>query len=127
MRQSTISASLPVQWGYTPFLRAAQQGHAEVARFLLQSGSVFYEKNSVSAVYKACAGACPFPIVDGCDTLFLSIKSEEQFVCDKIVSSDSHTESIEAVVLILCLPSYTLSSPSLRHWPTTHIQNICMH
>ena len=39
-----------MQWGYSPFLRAAQQGHAEVARFLLQSGSVFNEKNSVSAV-----------------------------------------------------------------------------
>ena len=39
-----------MQWGYTPLLRAADGGHAEVAHFLLKSGSVFYEKNRVSAV-----------------------------------------------------------------------------
>ena len=27
-----------------------REGHVEVARFLLKSGNVFYEKNSVSAV-----------------------------------------------------------------------------
>ena len=50
VRQPTISTSLPVQWGYTAFLTAANEGHAGVTRFLLQSGSVFHEKTSVSAV-----------------------------------------------------------------------------
>ena len=46
---SIVSPSLHVQWGYTPLLRAVVKGHADIARFLLASGSVFYEKNSVSA------------------------------------------------------------------------------
>ena len=48
MRASTASASLPLQWGDTAFLRASVNGHAEVAQFLLESGSVFHERNSVS-------------------------------------------------------------------------------
>ena len=46
---SIVSPSLHVQWGYTPLLRAVVTGHADIARFLLASGSVFYERNSVSA------------------------------------------------------------------------------
>ena len=38
-----------VQWGYTPLLRAVGKDHADIARFLLASGSVFNERNSVSA------------------------------------------------------------------------------
>ena len=44
-----MSPSLPVQWGYTPLLRAVAEGHADIARFLLASGSDFDEQNSVSA------------------------------------------------------------------------------
>ena len=44
-----MSPSLPVKWGYTPLLRAVAKGHADIARFLLASGSVFNEQNSVSA------------------------------------------------------------------------------
>ena len=46
---SIVSLSLHVQWGYTPLLRAVEEGHADIARFLLASGSVFNERNSVSA------------------------------------------------------------------------------
>ena len=42
-----------VQWGNTPLLRAVVKGHAEVARFLLDSGSVFDERNNVSALKQA--------------------------------------------------------------------------
>ena len=41
--------SLHVQWGYTPLLRAVVTGHADIARFLLASGSDFNERNNVSA------------------------------------------------------------------------------
>ena len=44
-----MSPSLHVQWGYTPLLRAVAEGHADIARFLLASGSDFDERNSVSA------------------------------------------------------------------------------
>ena len=46
---SIMSPSLPVQWGCTPLLRAVAAGHADIARFLLASGSDFDERNSVSA------------------------------------------------------------------------------
>ena len=46
---SIVSPSRHVQWGYTPLLRAVGKGHADIARFLLASGSVFNERNSVSA------------------------------------------------------------------------------
>ena len=46
---SIVSPSLHVQWGNTPHLRAVEKGHADIARFLLASGSVVYERNSVSA------------------------------------------------------------------------------
>ena len=38
------------QWGCTPLLRAVRSGHADVARFLLKSGSDVYEQNNVSLV-----------------------------------------------------------------------------
>ncbi len=46
---SIKTPSLHVQWGYTPLLRAVVTGHADIARFLLASGSDFDERNSVSA------------------------------------------------------------------------------
>ena len=42
------SPSLHVQWGNTPLLRAAQEGHTEVACFLLENGSTIEEQNNVS-------------------------------------------------------------------------------
>ena len=47
--------SLHVQWGNTPFLRAAQEGHAEVALCLLENGSCVQEQNNVS---KECNTLC---------------------------------------------------------------------
>ena len=60
--KSTVSPSLYIQWGNTPLLVAAENDHAEVVCFLLESGSVSYsyEMNSVSAYSKTCEGACPF-------------------------------------------------------------------
>ena len=46
---SIVSPSLRVQWGCTPLLRAVGTGHTDIARFLLASGSVFNERNNVSA------------------------------------------------------------------------------
>ena len=43
----TVSASLHVQEGTTPLLRAAQEGHGGVARFLLNNGSNVQEQNNV--------------------------------------------------------------------------------
>ena len=42
--------SLNEQGGFTPLLRAVLSGHAEVARFLLESGSDVYEQDNVSLV-----------------------------------------------------------------------------
>ena len=44
---SAVSPSLHVQWGSTPLLRAAEKGHAQVARFLLENGSSVTEQNKV--------------------------------------------------------------------------------
>ena len=41
-------ASLNEQWGYTSLLRAVLSGHADVARFLLESGSDVHEQDNVS-------------------------------------------------------------------------------
>ena len=43
----TVSASLRVQEGTTPLLRAAQEGHGGVARFLLARGSSIQEQDNV--------------------------------------------------------------------------------
>ena len=47
---SYFIASLTEQWGRTPLLRAVLSGHADVARFLLESGSDVYEQDNVSMV-----------------------------------------------------------------------------
>ena len=41
-------ASFNEQWGRTPLLRAVLTGHADVARFLLESGSDVHEQANVS-------------------------------------------------------------------------------
>ena len=45
---SYFIVSLNEQWGYTPLLRAVAKGHADVARFLLESGSDVHEQTKVS-------------------------------------------------------------------------------
>ena len=42
------------QWGCTPLLRAVLSGHADVARFLLESGSDVHEQTNVSMVEQSC-------------------------------------------------------------------------
>ena len=44
---SIVSPSLHMQWGCTPLLRAAQEGHEGVARFLLEGGSSVQEQDNV--------------------------------------------------------------------------------
>ena len=57
-----VSPSLHVQWGSTPLLRAAREGHAEVARFLLGNGSSVTEQDNVG---------WPKGILTSCDHLML--------------------------------------------------------
>ena len=45
---SIVPPSLHVQRGYTPLLMAAQEGHAQIARFLLGNGSNVQEEKNVS-------------------------------------------------------------------------------
>ena len=42
-----MSPSHYMQWGNTPLLKASWNGHAEVTRFLLESGSSVQEQNNV--------------------------------------------------------------------------------
>ena len=51
---SYFIASLTEQWGRTPLLRAVVSGHADVARFLLESGSDVHEQANVSMVEQPC-------------------------------------------------------------------------
>ena len=44
---SILFPSLHVQSGATPLLRTAQEGHAEVAQFLLGNGSSVTEQDNV--------------------------------------------------------------------------------
>ena len=44
---SIVSLSLRVQWGSTPLLRAAANGHAKVDRFLMGNGSSVTEQDNV--------------------------------------------------------------------------------
>ena len=59
---SIVSLSLRVQWGSTPLLRAAANGHAKVARFLMGSGSSVTEQDNVG---------WPKGILPSCDHLML--------------------------------------------------------
>ena len=51
---SYFIASLNVKWGRTPLLKAVLSGHADVARFLLESGSDVHEQDNVSMVEQSC-------------------------------------------------------------------------
>ena len=51
---SYFVATLNVQWGRTPLLIAVLRGHADVARFLLESGSDVHEQANVSMVEQSC-------------------------------------------------------------------------
>ena len=58
---SIVSPSRYVQWGNTPLLRASLNGHAEVARLLLESGSSVQEQNNVGWP-KGASAKCPVAI-----------------------------------------------------------------
>ena len=50
-----------MQWGSTPLLLAAAEGHAEVAHCLLENGSSVQEENNVSGLKRilaACDSSC---------------------------------------------------------------------
>ena len=51
-----------MQWGTTPLLRAAEKGHAEIVRFLLENGSDVEEQNNVGG---------PKGVLSVCDSLML--------------------------------------------------------
>ena len=59
LTDSFVPLSLHVQWGSTPLLRSAQDGHAEIARFLLWNGSDVQEENNVSRLERM-PSACGF-------------------------------------------------------------------
>ena len=46
--------SLNQQWGYSPLLRAVVKGHADVAGFLLESGSDVIGQTNVSMSEQPC-------------------------------------------------------------------------
>ena len=50
VRHHHFHCTLNEQWGYTPLLRAMLSGHADVAHFLLESGSDVHEQANVSMV-----------------------------------------------------------------------------
>ena len=58
---SIVSPSRYVQWGNTPLLKASWNGHAEVTRFLLESGSSVLEQNNVGWP-KGASAKCPVVI-----------------------------------------------------------------
>ena len=60
--ESVVSPSLHVQWGNTPLLRAAQKGHGEIVRFLLENGSDVEEQNNVGG---------PKGVLSSCDCIML--------------------------------------------------------
>ena len=51
---SYFIVSLNEQTGRTPLLRAVLSGHADVARFLLESGSDVHEQANVCMVEQSC-------------------------------------------------------------------------
>ena len=59
LTDSFVPPSLHVQWGDTPLLRSAQEGHAEIAHFLLRNGSDVQEENNVSRLERT-PYACGF-------------------------------------------------------------------
>ena len=60
--ESVVSPSLHVQEGNTPLLRAAEKGHAEIVRFLLENGSDVEEQNNVGG---------PKRVLSSCDCIML--------------------------------------------------------
>ena len=59
LTDSFVPPSLHVQGGNTPLLRSAQEGHAEIARFLVWNGSEVHEENNVSRLERM-PSACGF-------------------------------------------------------------------
>ena len=60
--ESIVPPSLHVQEGTTPLLRAAQEGHAEIVRFLLENGSNVEEQDNVGG---------PNGVLSSCDCIML--------------------------------------------------------
>ena len=60
--ESIVSSSLHVQWGNTPLLRAAQEGHGKIVGFLLKNGSNVEEQNNVGG---------PKGVLSFCDCIML--------------------------------------------------------
>ena len=57
-----VFPSLHVQEGTTPLLRAAEKGHAEIVRFLLENGSDVEEQDNVGG---------PKGVLSSCDCIML--------------------------------------------------------
>ena len=76
LTDSFVPPSLHMQWGNTPLLRSAQEGHAEIARFLLRNGSNVQEEDNVSrleSMPSACGFiSCPMPSSASCIPVLLS-------------------------------------------------------
>lgn len=47
-----------MKWGYTPLLRGTVKGYAEVSHFLLQHGSVPYEKEQCEGTIASVCTVC---------------------------------------------------------------------
>ena len=78
---SIVSPSRYVQRGVTPLLKASLNGHAEVARFLLESGSSVQEQNNVGWP-KGASVKCPVVMsCYFCCSLCLSDKILEPSYC----------------------------------------------
>ena len=76
--------SVHVQWGNTPLLRSAQEGHAEIARFLLWNGSDVQEENNVSRLERM-PSACGFYLMSS--AIFWSMYSCAFLVSFEVWSS----------------------------------------
>ena len=60
--ESIVFPSLHVQWSNTPLLSAAEKGHGEIVRFLLENGSDVEEQDNVGG---------PKGVLSCCDGLML--------------------------------------------------------
>ena len=63
--ESVVSPSLHVQLGNTPLLRAAQEGHGEIVRFLLKNGSDVEEQDNVGGPKGVLSSCVSLMLFDG--------------------------------------------------------------
>ena len=127
---SILSPSLHVQSGNTPLLRAAQEGHAEVARFLLGNGSSVKEQDNVGwpkGILHSCDHLMLFPRELPCTGYILCLQMcHSQMFCNKpwlskyFVLHSTYTSSVSCVTIHYCtLPSGWLDfhSACCSIWP----------